>query len=447
MIFENYLPYYRRNLQIAVPVMLSQAGQVLVQQVDNMMVGSVGTTELAAASFANSVFILGMILGMGFTFGLTPIVGHAFATGDNHRSGTLFRNAIVVNMTTGILLTIIMFFISFIMDRMGQSENVVALAIPYYRIQVISLLPFLLYYTFKQYSEGLGNTKVAMYITITANIINIIFNYILIFGKLGAPELGLNGAGYATLLARTIMPILFIVAFYKSATLKRHLIFLKIALLDTKIMRQLFQVGWPIALQMLLEVSAFAMSGIMIGWIGEIPLAAHQIALGLASVTFMIITGIGSATTIRIAHQYSKKEFTSVKKATYASLHLVLIFMTFTAISFLLFRHQIPKLYNQNPEVIALAAQLLIMAAIFQIFDGVQVVMLSALRGLADVKTAMFYAFISYIVINIPISYFLAFIIGWGAIGVWIGFILGLGVAATLFYLRFNKQCKSFITK
>jgi len=243
MIFEKYLPYYRRNLQIALPVMLSQAGQVMVQQADNMMVGYVGTTELAAASFANSVFMLSMILGMGFTFGLTPLVGHAFATGNNRKSGTLFRNAIVVNITTG---------------RMSQPEQVVALAIPYYRIQVVSFLPFILFYTFKQYSEGIGNTKIAMYITLSANVINIALNYILIFGKFGAPELGLNGAGFSTLIARILMPILFIIAFSKITKLRRHLIFLKKAIIEKEVIRQLFHMGWPIGLQMTLEVAAFA---------------------------------------------------------------------------------------------------------------------------------------------------------------------------------------------
>jgi len=437
---RTYLPFYKRNLKVALPVMLSQAGQVMVQQVDNMMVGRVGTTELAAASFANSIFVIGMVMGMGFTFGLTPLVGHAWAAGKHKKAASLFRNSFLTNFVMATALALILFALSFFMEYMGQPPEVVDEAVPYFRILVISMIPFLMYFTFKQFAEGLGNTAIAMYITLSANLINIGLNYVLIFGKLGFPAFGLNGAGYATLIARTLMPAFFLVVFLQKDWLKRYFILMRDTIFMKKEIRNLIHVGYPISGQMLLEVSAFALSGIMMGWIGEVPLAAHQIALGLASVTFMIVTGIASGTTIRVSHQFSRGDYKNMYKAAMASVHLVLAFMGTTALLFLIFKDFLPKIYTPNPEVIALAAQLLIMAAIFQIFDGMQVVMLGALRGLADVKRAMVHAFFAYLVINLPLGYFLTFTAGVGPVGIWIGFVAGLGIAAVLFFIRFRKQ-------
>ncbi len=439
MAFQDYLPYYKRNLKVAVPVMLSQAGQVLVQQVDNMMVGAVGTTELAAAAFANSVFILGMVFGMGVTFGLTPLVGHAFAQKNKQEAGELLHNSINSNLLLAIVLSAIMWGMSFFFDKMGQTADVAQLSVSYYRILVVSFLPFMLFFTFKQFAEGLAETKQAMYITLIANVVNVIANYALIFGKWGFEPMGLDGAGYGTLIARTIMPLLFLWFFIKD---KKFNIYYKIAQKARphwEKTKQLFNIGVPIATQILLEVAAFALSGIMMGWIGEVSLAAHQIAIGLASVTFMIVTGVGSGTTIRVSHQYSTKSYSSMKMAASASIHLVVAFMSITALLFALFRFSLPWLYTDDTAVIALAAQLLIMAAIFQVFDGLQVVLLSVLRGVGDVKHAMIYALIAYIIVNLPLSYVLAFTLGLGPIGIWIGFVFGIGIASLLFWLRIKK--------
>lgn len=441
-VFQTYLPFYKRNLKVAVPVMLSQAGQVLVQQVDNMMVGTVGTVELAAAAFANSVFVLGLVFAMGFTFGMTPLVGHAFAKGDKEKTVALLKNSFILNIALALGLVGVLWLTSYFFDYMGQTAEVVGLATNYYRILVLSLLPFILFFTFKQFAEGLADTKIAMVITLISNVVNVAFNYLLIFGNLGAPELGLDGAGYATLIARFSMLLMFLWFFVK--TDKFNIYFKRIFEIKTDWQRilELLKVGLPIATQIILEVAAFALSGIMMGWIGVIPLAAHNIALGLASVTFMVVTGIGSGTTIRVSHQYSLKDYDSMRKAAWASIHMVIVIMSITAILFALFRYQLPWLYTRDEEVIKVAAQLLIMAAVFQVFDGAQVVLLSILRGLADVQRAMIYAFIAYIVINIPTSYLLAFTFGLGPIGIWIGFVFGIGIASVLFFLRIQNQFK-----
>ncbi len=419
--------------------MLSQAGQVLVQQVDNMMVGSVGTIELAAASFANSVFILGMVLGMGFTLGLTPLVGHAFGAGKHKESSSLLYNSAITNTVYGLFIFVAMYSVSFFMMRMGQPEDVAALAIPYYRILVFSMIPFILFFTLKQFAEGIGDTVNAMIITLIANVVNFGVNYTLIFGKFGFPQLGLNGAGIGTLISRIVMALLFLFLFLYKDKFRIYLNDAVKSKIDFQKIYKLISVGWPISVQIVLEVCAFVLGAIMIGWLGAIPLAAHQIGIGLASITFMIVSGIGSGTTIRVSHQFSRKNFDGLSKAAYASIHLVIAFMSFTAFLFVILRNYLPWLYTSDPAVIAVASQLLIMAAAFQIFDGLQVVMLGILRGLADVKYAMIIALISYIIISLPLSYLFGFILEMGAVGVWVGLVVSLGIASVLFLQRFIK--------
>ncbi|TKG95907.1 MATE family efflux transporter [Puteibacter caeruleilacunae] len=445
MNIKSYLPFYKRNLAIAIPVMLSQAGQVMVQLADNMMVGHVGTVELAAASFAGSVFINGLIFGMGFTFGLTPLVGKAIGKNNFGEAGKLFKNGIFSNMVLAVVLTVLMFAVSFFMDRMGQPEEVVRQAIPYYLVLVASMVPFLLFFSFKQFAEGLGNTKTAMYITLFANVINIGLNYVLIYGKLGFPAYGLMGAGYATLIARIIMPICFIYSFIKKDFFRQFLSLAHQSVLHTKQAWKLAKIGIPIGLQMLIEVLSFSLGSVMMGWLGEVPLAAHQIALGMASLTFMIISGISSGTTIRVAHQFGAKSYEEMRFAAFASIHMVIAIMSVAAIAFVLLKDQIPYLFTSDPQVISVAASLIVIAAIFQVFDGIQVVSLGALRGLADVKIPMYFAFCCYIVVSLGISYLFAFVLGFGPRGIWFGFVGGLGLAAVLMITRFRKVSKKYV--
>lgn len=422
--------------------MLSQAGQVLVQQVDNMMVGAVGTSELAAAAFANSVFIIVMVFGMGFSFGLTPLVGHTIASNDKEKAGQLLNNSFHINMLLSLILFAIMWITSWFFSYMGQTPEVVELSLPYYRTLVWSFLPFMLFFTFKQFAEGIGDTKHAMIITLLANGVNVVINYMYIFGKWGAPALGLLGAGYGTLAARVFMGLAITILFWHKPLFSTYLKIASRYRPRWQQLKELFAVGLPIGAQILLEVVAFALSGIMMGWLGEVPLAAHQIALGLVSITFMIVTGIGSGTTIRVAHQYSHQDWPAMKMASKASIHMVLFFMSITAILFALLRFYLPLLFTHDAAVIELAAYLLIFAAIFQIFDGAQVVLLSILRGLADVKHAMIYSFIAFNLINVPVSYWLSFKLNMGPAGIWIGFVFGIGSASLLYLSRIKTLFK-----
>lgn len=442
MKFTDYIPFYKRNLHLAFPIVLSQIGQVMVSLIDNMMVGHVGTTELAAASFANSVFMIGMVFGMGITFGATPLVGKAFGDNDYKTTVIWLKNGVFSHFIAGLLLTLIMFGVYLFLPLMGQPPEVLELAKPYYILLCFSYFPFVLFFSFKQFFEGIGNTKIAMLITLTANVVNIVINYVLIFGKFGFAEMGLNGAGIGTLVSRIIMPIMFV---YFIARKSRFLEYFKSARLEqiTKDrILQLFRIGIPIAFQLIVEVTAFGIGAVMMGWLGETSLAAHQVALGLASFTYMISLGVSQANTIRVSHQMGLRDYKSMISASMASTHLVLVFMSLMALLFVVGRNLLPYLFTTDVEVVEIAAGLLIVAAIFQLFDGLQVIMLSTLRGMADVTIPMFIAFLAYLLVGIPTSYIFAFVVDFGPQGIWFGYLVGLGTAGILFYLRFKQNLK-----
>ena len=444
MKIDRYIPLYTKNLSLAFPVILSQVGQVTVSLVDTMMVGHVGTVQLAAASFANSIFHIGMLFGLGVVMGITPLVGKMYSKRKKKQTGEYLKNGLFIHLIFAVVLSIVMTGVGFLLNSMGQPEEVADQAFPYFMILVASLLPLLAFMSVKQFLEGMGNTRIAMFITISANGINIILNYLLIFGKLGFPELGLNGAGLATFISRLLMPLMLIPVFYYN---KRYRIIFKYArkarLIQNKI-KELLSVGIPIGLQIIVEVFTFSIGAIMIGWLGKEQLAAHQIALGMASFTYMISLGVGAGTTIHVSHKYGEQNWNLLRQTVFASLHLVLVFMLFMGLLFVLLRHQLPYLFTSDVSVIGIAASLLIIAALFQVFDGLQVVLLASLRGLSDVKAPMLLAFISYSVVGIPVSYGCAFLLGMGAIGVWLGFLFGLAVAAVLFSLRINKHFNTF---
>lgn len=442
MKFKEYIPFYKRNLKLAFPIVLSQIGQITVSLADNIMVGHVGTTELAAASFTNSIYTIGMVFGMGLTMGLTPLVGKAFGNGDFNKVTSWLKNGAFSYVFTAIALTLILFSVYFFLPLMGQSDEVLKLAQPYYLLLCCSFFPFMLFFVLKQFFEGIGNTKIAMQITLISNLINFAVNYVCIFGKLGMPEMGLQGAGIGTLMSRICMPLLFVVYISKREELAKYFISARSQQLVKKHVVSLLKVGIPIGLQLIVEVAVFAIGSVMMGWLGEIPLAAHQVAMGMASLTYMISLGISQANTIRVSHQMGMKDYALMKKAAYASTHLVLAFMSISALVFIFTRKYLPYLFITDDKVVSVAAMLLIVAAIFQVFDGLQVVMLSTLRGMADVTRPMFIAFLAYLLLGIPTSYVFAFVLNVGPMGIWLGYLVGLGIAAIMFYLRFRRNLK-----
>jgi MATE family multidrug resistance protein len=440
----DYIPVYRKNLTLAVPVIFSQIGQVTVNLVDSIMVGHLGTTELAAASFAINVFHVGMLFGLGVTLGITPLVGQSFNEKNTQNLGNWLKNGVLVNLIASILLCAAMSSVVLFMNRMGQSEEVVRKAIPFYLIHVASLIPLMLFFSFKQFFEGIGNTKIAMIITIIINLVNIALNYILIYGKFGFPALGLNGSGYASLFSRLIMPVLFVLVILRKPSFRIYLSEAFHSGFEKLKIRKIISIGLPIGLQMVIEILAFTLGAIMLGWISKESLAGHQVAISMASMTYMISFGLASGTTIRVSHAFGERDRNELKQAIFASLHIVIAFMSLMGILFILLRNQLPLLFTSDPAVIKVAAALLVVGAFFQIFDGIQVVLLGALRGMADVRIPMFIAFFSYIIVSLPVSYLLAFVFNFGYSGVWIGFVFGLLTAAILFGFRLKNQVHKF---
>lgn len=440
MTFEDYLPYYKRNLRIAGPVVLSQLGSSITQLADNIMVGHLGTVELAAVSFANTIFIIGMLFSIGITMASTPLIGQAYVQGEHTKLTSYLQNSLLQVILTAIVISALLFALYPFMDDMGQEPDVVKLAKPYYILLVISLFPFLIFCFFKQFLEGLGSTKHAMIITIICNIVNIVLNYFLIFGTYGFPKWGIIGAGVATLLSRVLMPIMFLIIIRKKTDWWMFFNRFGKKVFSFKVLRELHSLGLPIAGQMVLEISAFAFSAIMVGWLGAVPLASHQIAQNISTIAFMVVLGISTATTIRVSHQLGLRDFKALRMAASASIHLCLATNFILGLLILSFRYIIPIAFTEDAAVIELAAQLLLFVGLFQLFDGMQSVGIGILRGLTDVKRPVIYAFISYICINLPIGYIFAFVFKMGAAGIWLGFVFGLGVAAILFHIRYRKR-------
>ena len=455
--FRAYWPFYKRNLKVAFPVMLTQLGAALVGLADSIMVGHYGTTDLAAVSFSNALFFTVMVFAMGALMGVTPLVGNArgrleklMQQGTTEEEIAHKHEQITSYLANGLVFTGLMCILSLALlvpcipylDAFGQEPEVIASARPYYILIVLSIVPFLLFSFSKQFLEGLGNTLVAMLITLGCNLLNILFNWVFIFGHWGFEPMGAEGAGWATLIARSLMPVCFFVAMCVKADWRQYIVTLKGRLITRREIEHLISIGTPIGLQSFAEAFLFTASFVIIGWISKEALAAHHIANQMADLTFMLALGIGSATTIRVSYQLGKGDIQAVKMASRASVHLCLLMNTIGAAIMIFGRNIIPYIFTEDQEVIPIASSLLIIAGTFQYADGLQCIGAAMLRGIQDVRAPMRIALFSYIGIALPLGLALTFPVGWGAQGMWIAFVIALAIPAVLFHIRFHKQLK-----
>lgn len=436
---------FKETIKLAWPVSLGQLGHVTLGVVDSVMVGQVGTDSLAASSLVNGLFFLVIVLGIGMTMATTPLVSIAKGENNFSRCSKIFKQSIIVNFAFSVLLTFIVYYLSFLIPFLNQSEHVAVLAESYLKILSYSIIPFLLFQTYRQYVEGLSITKPPMYIAIAANIINFFGNWLLIYGNLGFSAMGLDGAGYSTLFTRLFMAITIIIYVKKAKKLKQFSTVKNFISFDLKIIKKIIAIGLPSGLMYALEVGAFAFSAIMVGWLGSIQLAAHQIAISLASISYMIILGISAAGTIRVGNALGERNKTKIRRAGFTAIIIGVIFMILSGTSFIIFNKFFPSLYIENIKVIEVASNLLIIAALFQISDGIQAIGLGILRGLTDVKVPLVITFIAYWVFAIPFGYILGFKLRFGVIGIWSALLIGLTIAAVLFFVRFNKKTKQII--
>lgn len=446
--FKEYLPYYKRNLKVALPVMLTQLGASLVGLFDSMMVGHYATVDLAAVSFANALFFMAMVFAMGVLMAITPLVGIQMGEMNimpekkadiRQKIAVLFQNGMLFTMVQSALMLILLAGCIPFLSYFGQEPEVIEVARPYYILIVVSLVPFLIFTFFKQFLEGLGNTLVAMIITLAMNGLNILLNWIFIYGHWGAEAMGATGAGIGSLISRVGMALCFGLAMWFHKDWKYYIQTFSWRNFSWSEIKQQIKLGFPIGAQTFLETFTFAASFVIIGWISKEALAAHQVANQIADMTFMIALGVGAATTIRVSHQLGEKNIVGVRMASNASIHLVLVINTIGAALMIGLRHYIPMLFTEDEEVIAIASQLIVIAGLFQYADGLQAVGAAMLRGITDVKVPMVIAFVAYILVGLSVGLVCAFPIGMGAAGIWIGFIFGLSLAAICFHIRFRR--------
>lgn len=435
---EEYREHFRKNFILAYPVVLSQLGHIMVSVFDSLMVGQIGTIPLAAASLGNSIFTITLVFGLGVSYSITPLIASAEGRRNFTRISLLLLNGLFSNLLLGILLFGVGYVFSPYITHLNQPEEVVRQAIPYMNILFLSMVPLMVFQAFRQFAEGLSLTKQAMYISILANGLNVVLNYILIFGKLGFEPMGLVGAGWATLISRIIMALMmggWVLYAKRFAVFHRFLTFRHLSFVH---MYHIFKLGLPISGQMVFEMGAFSFSAIMIGWLGARELAAHQIAINVASVTYMMASGIAAAATVRVGNQKGLRNYRAMRIAGTSSFVMAVLFMIASGLLMVIGRNFIPSLYIDDPAVIEMASMLMIIAALFQISDGVQVVGLGALRGLEDVRIPSLISLIAYWVIGLPVGYVLCFKVGIGVSGVWTGLLVGLTVAAILLFWRFK---------
>lgn len=445
--YANYKPYYQDNLRLAIPVIISQLGQVLVQTSDSIIVGQfAGTTSLAAVSLVNSIFILVLVIGIGIAYGLTPLIAQENGRKNNAVCGQLLSASLIINLISGVILFLLIYFGAvFALNHLDQSPDVIIQAEPFLILMGFSIIPLMVFNTFKQFAEGLGFTKQAMMISIWGNMLNICLGIIFVKGMFGIAPMGIMGVGLSTLIDRCLMALIMMVYVLRSNRFKPYLSEFSLFKIQKTVCKKILAIGAPVAIQYTFEVSAFSGAAIMIGTIGDFELAAHQVAINLASITFMLASGLGAAAAIKSGNYFGANDYFKLRKAALASYHIVLVIMTCTALIFAFGNHLIPWIYTSDTNVINLAAQLLVIAALFQLFDGTQVVGLGILRGIGDVKIPSLITFVAYWVIGLPIGYLLGIKLKWGAAGIWYGLTLGLIVASVLLFARFNYFSKKIM--
>ncbi|EDP95766.1 MATE family efflux transporter [Kordia algicida OT-1] len=456
MLLQNYTKEFAYNFKLASPIILGMLGHTFVSFVDNAMVGQLGTAELAAVSLGNSFLFIAMSLGIGFSTAITTLVAEADAEGNKAKVKSALKHGLILCTIIGIAVFLGVMLAKPLMYKMDQPDEVVELAMPYLNLVAASLIPLIMFQAFKQFADGLSQTKYAMWATLLANVVNITINYFLIFGIWIFPKWGIIGAAIGTLASRIVMlAFLWLLLRYKKK-FKQYVTNFNFKKIQKSVFKKIISLGFPSSLQMLFEVAIFTAAIWLSGILGKNSQAANQIALNLSSMTFMVAMGLSVAATIRVGNQKGLKRFSELRRIALSLFLLVFIIDVFFAIMFMLLNSWFPTLYvNEtdlvnfvdNQEVIMIAAELLLVSAFFQISDGIQVVGLGVLRGLQDVKIPTIITFFAYWIVGFPISFYLGLYTTYKSAGIWIGLLAGLTTSAILLYIRFNYLSKKLINK
>lgn len=437
VIFSKYRPYYKSIFQIGLPIVIGQLGMVFVGIVDNIMVGHFSTEDLAAASFVNSVFNISIFVGLGFSYGLTPLVGKESGRKNLFGITRLLKNSILMNFLVGLLLSIVMGVIWLNIDVMGQPEELLRLISPYFILQMVSLPFLMMFNSFKQFSEGIKDTKTPMYIMLVSNVLNILGNSILIYGIGDIPPLGIVGAGISTLVSRIFILFAFVYLFFFSSRYRDYKVNFSKANINIPDIIKLNKMGWFLGMQLGMETAMFSITGIMVGWLGTLSLASHQVLASISGLGFMVYYGIGSAVSVLVSHFYGVVDFVKVRRVTIAGFHIVMLLCIVFVLCLMLTRNYIGYLFSDDIEIVRMVASLIIFMMLYQFGDGLQIIYANALRGLGDVSAMAIISFIGYFIIAIPVSYICGFVLDWRLEGIWVGYSVGLTIAGVLLWLRF----------
>ncbi|WP_433780724.1 MATE family efflux transporter [Flavobacterium anhuiense] len=454
MNLKQYTKEFSYNLRLAYPVILGMVGHTLIGIVDNIMVGKIGSTELAAVSLGNSMIFIAMSLGIGFSTAITPIVAEGDAEKNDTKIRSAFHHGLFLCTILGLVLFTIIMFAKPIMELLKQPADVIVLAKPYLGWVAFSLIPLVMYQGYKQFADGMSLTKYSMYAMVMANVLHVGINYVLIYGIWFFPKMGIIGAALGTVISRIFLVMFMHIMLSRRDDLKRFFKGFSFNEIKKATIKKIISIGFPSAMQMLFEVVLFTASIWLCGNIGKTSQAANQIALSLASMTFMFAMGLSVTSMVRVSNQRGLMDYKKLIVVARSIFLLAIILETVFAIFFIVFHDYLPNIFLNmentgqildNEEVIAIASKLLLIAAVFQISDGIQVVVLGALRGLQDVKVPMYITFVAYWVIGFPISYYLGEYTELKAQGVWIGLLAGLTAAAICLYARFHYLTKRLV--
>ena len=436
----------REIFSIGLPIMLGQACIIILAFADNIMIGCHSVDELAASSFVNNVMNLFILTELGFAAGMTPMIGADNGTGNIKGIGTTVRNGLVANGIIGGVSTIILTIIYFCLDHFGQNPELMPYVKPYFIIVGISTLFALGFNVLKQFSDGICRPMISMTLLILGNLFNIFGNWVLIYGKLGFPEMGLTGAGVSTLVSRILTLAVFAAFILKSKRMNEYARAIKEATISRSEMKGIFKMGYPVGIQMALESSTFTFAAVMAGWLGVIQLAAHQVVITISQLFFLMMQGLSFAVSILVSNAFGRKDIGSVREYSRKGYLMILCISATLSVLLYSFRYQAAGIFSDSPEVTSLAVSLFFLLFAYQFGDGLQLCFANVLRGIQDVKPIMYAAFVSYYLIAIPSAYLLGFKAGLGIHGIWLGFPIGLTLAGLFFYARYRNDLKKLRT-
>ena len=439
-IIQRYSKHYSTIIRLGTPIVLGQLGNVILGFIDTIMVGQYSGAALSAAGFVNNIFNLGIFAMLGFSYGATPIIGAFYGRRENDNVGHSFRDSIWANILFGTIVIAAYSLLYINIGNLNQPEELLPLMRPYFLILLASLPFVILFNSFKQFTDTVAATKTALWVIIIGNFTNVVMNYLLIFGVCGFPEMGLKGAGIATLLSRVLMALLFVMFIIGQKRFSSYKSGFKARRSKRSDVKKLFKVGTPLAVQMGMETAAFSLASLLMGWIGAVELAAFQVMCTTGSLCFLVYYGIAAASCIRISHYRGRGEWEKVNETATASLHIILAVAAVLSTGIIIFKCQLAAAFTSDTSIQKMFIAMLIPMLAYQVSDGIQINYANALRGIAVTKPMSIYALISYILLALPVSYIFGFVFNLGGIGIAYGLPVGLTTAAILYYCRFRKE-------